>query len=227
MVSTNIERGLKIGINNEWTDAAGIHNQICAARILQDIGIPQPAILAYADNKAEYGFRFLLFEAQMGVKLYDLYQSSNPEDRIKLFESLAHTYSKIHHKKNSWSGVWNGSPDKSKYPIHPARFYSVAEINGGSGHSLYREGMISRHIFDAICDAWDSNLPFLEHRESSLVHISPFPWSIYLSHKSSIFSPAKVFCSSEKKSCTSSRRPYGAPGWTSLKRSASARSFSA
>lgn len=178
---------LRIGINDEWTDDANIHNQICASRMLRDIGIPQPDILAFAENKDDYGFRFLLSDVHRGLKLLNLYRSADPDNRIRLFESLARTYSCIYSRKNSWSGVWNGSPEQSKYPIHPARFYSMAEINGGSGLALYSKGAISKSLFDALCNAWDSNLAFLEQREASFVHMSPFPWSIYLSQTDNNF----------------------------------------
>lgn len=171
---------LKVGINDEWTDEAAILNQVCTTSLLKDCNVPQPEILAYSCEKSEFGFRFLLSEAHTGTKLLDLYESADSYDRLRLFEALAHTYSKIHSKKNTWNGVWAGSPAKSKYPIHPARFYSMAEINGGSGLALYEKGMIGKALFDALCDAWDSHLPYLEQREASLVHISPFPWCIYL-----------------------------------------------
>lgn len=171
---------LKVGINDEWTDEASIINQVYATKMLQDVGIPQPNILAYSKNKAKYGFRFLLSESHNNTKLINLYRTSNSVERIKIFQSLANAYSKIHSKKNSWSGVWNGSPDKNKYPIHPAQFYSNYELHNGSGYSLYEKGFITRELYENICNVWDSNLSFLIHRDSRLVHISPFPWSIYL-----------------------------------------------
>jgi hypothetical protein len=172
---------LKIGINDEWTDNANIQNQVSVSRMLRETGILQPALLVYADNDTEYGFRFLLSEAHTGVRLYDLYRETDSDKRIRLFQSLAVTYSRIHSRKNAWSGIWNGSPDKRKYPLHPAQFFNMAEINGGSGQALYQKGLIDKECYDAICTAWDSNLPYLEQREASLVHVSPFPWSIYLS----------------------------------------------
>ena len=179
---------LKIGTNDEWTDEASILNQLHATQVLHHIGIPQPNLLAYAENKTSYGFRFLLLEAYNGTRLYDLYSTADSVNRIMIFESLAYTYSKIHRIKNSWSGVWNGSPDKKKYPIHPARFYSNAEFHGGSGRFLLEKGIISKALFDDICNAWDNNLPYLEQRESSLAHISPFPWSIYMAHDNGNYS---------------------------------------
>lgn len=174
---------LRAGINDEWTNDAAILNQVHAASMLRDCGLSQPCILAYSADKAEYGFRFLLSEAYTGVKLLDMYSSSDQDGRIELFESLGFTYGKIHSIKNDWSGVWNGSPDKSRYPLHPAEFYSMAEINGGSGRALYDRLLISKDFHDEICRLWDSSLIYLKNRESSLVHMSPFPWSIYLSNE--------------------------------------------
>jgi len=171
---------LKIGFNDEWSDASAILNQVAATKMLCNIGMPQPKVISYDSDKSTHGFRYLLTEVHQGEKLGDVFQRSNAEKRIKIFETLGHTYSLIHSHKNSWSGVWDGSPNNKKYPIHPARFYSGAEFHGGSGLLLYKSGKISESHFKAICNIWDENLPYLEQRSASLVHISPFPWSIYM-----------------------------------------------
>lgn len=177
---------LKIGINDEWTDEASILNQVAVAEILGNMGI-QPKILSFEANKAVYGFRFLLFNGYTGKKLYDIYNNNCKKNRIKIFEALGRTYDQIHRKKNSWSGVWNGCLTERKYPIHPAKFYSDAEFHSGSGSKLFETGKINKNLFNEICEIWDNNLQYLEERPASLVHISPFPWSIYLNQNNDIY----------------------------------------
>ena len=173
----------KIGFNDKWTDEAVILNHVALVKMLRYAGIPQPQVLSYEADKSIYGFRFLLFEGYEGKKLGEIYKKSDMASRVKLFESLGHAYNLIHNKMNPWSGLWDGSPDKKKYSIHPARFYSDAEFHNGSGKNLYESGKISESLFQEICSIWDSNLQYLENRPASLVHVSPFPWSIYLTQK--------------------------------------------
>jgi hypothetical protein len=179
---------LKIGINPEWTDASAILNQVAVAEIIRSIGIKQPKVLAYSSNTNDYGFRFILSESQTGIRFCDRYESASKLEKEKLYGLLGQVYSRIHSITNEWSGVWDGTPLKKKYPIHPADFYSNAEFHNGSAKFLLENGVISKEIFEEVCTIWDENINFLKQRPSMLVHVSPFPWSIYISPKEDMWS---------------------------------------
>ena len=171
---------LKVGVNPDWTDTSTILNQVEATELIRLTGIPQPKILSYSANLDEYGFLFILLENKGGVRVCDAYSLASEDERKQIFSSLGQAYSRIHSIKNDWSGVWDGDTSKKKYPIHPAEFYRHAEIHSGSNKYLLEKNIITTDIYNRICSVWNENLEYLKQRPSSLVHISPFPWSIYL-----------------------------------------------
>jgi hypothetical protein len=172
----------KIGLEDEWTDDSTILNQVQATNLIKSTGLPQPKILTYSANKSEYGFRFILSESHKGNQLYSEYQLGSKDERRKIYKALGEAYNRIHHVQNDWSGVWNGHTSKKKYPIHPVDFFRQAEIYGGSNKYLLENSIIDKELYDRICLVWDENLAYMKERPSSLIHYSPFPWSIYI-HK--------------------------------------------
>lgn len=172
---------LKVGVNSDWTDASAILNQVTAAEMIRSTGINQPKILFYSTNIDEYGFIFILSENQTGVRLCDAYEMASKLERERLYGSIGQAYSRIHSIANDWGGVWDGTTCKKKYPIHPSEFYSYAELHNGSARYLLENGIISMDIFEEICLTWDENISYLKQRPNCLVHVSPFPWSIYIS----------------------------------------------
>ncbi|SCZ03910.1 phosphotransferase [Alkaliphilus peptidifermentans] len=183
---------LKAGVNPDWTEASTILNQIKATELIKSTGIPQPSIISYSTNLEEYGFLFVLSEYQRGVRMGDAYNLASKGERKQIYSSLGQTYSRIHSIKNDWAGVWDGDPSKKKYPVHPAEFYRDAEIYGGSNRYLLENSMITTDIYERICSVWDENLRYLKQRQSSLVHISPFPWSIYMGKREKGFTVDRV-----------------------------------
>lgn len=171
---------LKIGINPEWTDASSILNQVAVSDMIRSTGIKQPDILAYSADNDDYGFRFILSECQRGERLCDAYKKASKIERERLYGAVGQAYSHIHDISNNWSGVWNGCPDKNKYPIHPSEFYSQAEFHTGSAKYLLENGIIDNNIYGQLCSIWDESISYLKQRPSSLTHVSPFPWSIYV-----------------------------------------------
>lgn len=179
---------LKVGVNPDWTDCSTILNQVKATELISSIGIKQPKILSFSENEDKYGFKYILSESQRGTRLCDEYEKASKSERKKLYRTLGQAYSLIHSIENKWSGVWDGDLDKKKYPIHPADFYRNAEIYSGSNKYLVESNIISSNLFERICLAWDENLSYLKQRPSSLTHISPFPWSIYISRQKGEYS---------------------------------------
>ncbi|MGF7059023.1 phosphotransferase [Brassicibacter mesophilus] len=171
---------LKVGIVDEWTDTSTVLNQVKATSEIRASGIPQPKILSYSANKNDYGFRFILSESQKGNCLCNEYKQATESERKRIYSALGKAYRLIHSIQNDWAGIWDGDPSKKKYPIHPAEFYRSAEIYNGSNKYLLDNNIISKELYEKICSIWDENLPYMKQRSSSLVHFSPFPWSIYV-----------------------------------------------
>lgn len=171
---------LKTGINPDWTDSSSILNQVKATELIRSAGIEQPKILSYSSDKEEYGFLYILSETQKGTRLCDVYKTASEYERKQLQKAVGQAYSLVHSIKNEWAGVWDSEPSRKKYPIHPSEFYRNAEIHNGSAKYLLENNIISTDLFQRICLAWDENLSYLTQRPNSLVHISPFPWSIYM-----------------------------------------------
>lgn len=174
---------LKIGINPDWTDSSTILNHVRATQLIRSTGIKQPKILSFSEHEDEYGFMYILSETQRGTRFCDAYKGASNYERKQLYKSVGQAYSQIHSIKNEWAGVWDGNPSKKKYPIHPCDFYRDAEIYGGSAKYLHENGIINTDLFRRICLAWDENILYLKQRPSSLIHVSPFPWSIYVIKK--------------------------------------------
>jgi len=179
---------LKIGIIQDWSDASSIKNQIKVSHILQSVGIDQPQIINFSENTEKYGFRFILSESQKGKKLYEILNTSSEKEKEIIYYEIGNMYSKIHELKNDWAGIWDGDPGIRKYPIHPAEFYLNAEVKNGSGKYLLENGIISKELYENINKAWETNISFLKDRPNSLIHNSPFPWSIYINKERQTYS---------------------------------------
>jgi hypothetical protein len=57
-----------------------------------------------------------------------------------------------------------------------------AEVVGGSGEKALTHGRISRATYERAVGLWSERLEVLRNHQPSLVHVSPFLWSIYLDH---------------------------------------------
>jgi len=170
----------KVGLDDEWTDAAAILNQVNVTNKIRAVGIPQPKIISYSSTKEKYGFRFILSESHKGNRLCNEYKEALGSERIRIYSELAEAYRLIHSVQNDWPGIFDGDLSKRKYPIHPAEFFIKAEIYNGSNKYLLDNNIISKDLYEKICSIWDENLTYLKQRPSSLIHFSPFPWSIYI-----------------------------------------------
>lgn len=179
---------LKVGINPDWTDSSAILNQVAVAKMIRSIGIKQPQILSYSAITNKYGFMYILSENQTGKRFCDIYETASKLERQHLYKIIGQAYSCIHNIENSWSGIWDGTPSKKKYPIHPCEFYSAAEFHDGSAKYLLQHGIIDTDTFKELCSTWDENISYLKQRPSSLVHLSPFPWSIYVGQSENRYS---------------------------------------
>ena len=178
---------LKISVLPEWTDSASINNQVTINRLLASMGIHQPKILDYSTTIEKYGFLYILSEGQTGKKLYEILAEADNVDKEEIYSLIGKTYSIIHEKQNDWAGIWNGTISVKKYPIHPVDFYLNAELRNGGGKYLFENGLINKNTFDSICRIWEDNLEYLKERSNSLIHGSPFPWTIYLSIEGNTF----------------------------------------
>jgi hypothetical protein len=97
----------------------------------------------------------------------------------RLFEAVGETYRKIHSIKGPASGMWNHGPENT-LPISQNNYYLNSEILDRSGKHAYDSGFITKQEYLKIQSIWQEYLPALKDHMSSLVHGSPFPWTICL-----------------------------------------------
>jgi len=97
----------------------------------------------------------------------------------RLFEAVGETHRKIHSIRGPASGVWNHGPENT-LPISQNNYYLNSEILDRSGKHAYDSGFITKQEYLKIQSIWQEYLPALKDHTSSLVHGSPFPWTICL-----------------------------------------------
>jgi hypothetical protein len=114
-----------------------------------------------------------------GKRLSEVLTLTSQEEWPKLFKAVGETYTRVHSIKGPISGVWAGGPEKT-LPILPNDFYFNSEIMAGSGRRAYESDNITRSDYLKIQSIWKEYLPMLKNHVSSLVHGSPFPWTICL-----------------------------------------------
>jgi hypothetical protein len=126
-----------------------------------------------------FGLPFLIQDELKGVHLSGWLSTTDQAEWPRLFTTVGETYRKIHSIKGPASGVWDHGPENT-LPISPNDFYLNSEILDGSGKHAYDAGFITKQEYLKIQSIWQEYLPALKDHTPSLVHGSPFPWTICL-----------------------------------------------
>lgn len=168
---------MKIQVQNDWLDST--LNEVRLSEILRDHGLPGPETI-YLDPQGEhFGYPFIIQSELKGIHLSDWLSRTPRKEWPRLFDAVGETYRKIHNIKGPASGVWDHGPEKT-LPISPNDFYLNSEILDGSGKHAYDAGFITKQEYLKIQSLWQEYLPALKEHTPSLVHGSPFPWTICL-----------------------------------------------
>lgn len=168
---------MKIKVHKDWLDSTV--NEIKLSEILREHGLPGPETIYVDSGGIHLGLPFIIQSALEGIHLSEWLAMIGQEVWPRLFEAVGETYSKIHSIKGPSSGVWDNSPEKT-LPISPNDFYFNSEILNGSGKHAFDSGFITKLEYLKIQSIWEEFLPALKTHLPSLVHGSPFPWTICL-----------------------------------------------
>jgi hypothetical protein len=168
---------MKIHVHDDWLDST--INEIRLSEILREHELPGPETI-YSDPQGNhFGLPFLIQSVLEGIHMSEWLSSLDQEEWPRLFKAVGETYSKIHRIKGPSSGVWDHGPEKT-LPISPNDFYFNSEIMDGSGKFAYDSGFITKQEYLKIQSIWEEHLQALKEHTPSLIHGSPFPWTICL-----------------------------------------------
>jgi hypothetical protein len=79
----------------------------------------------------------------------------------------------------------------------PSEFMYQTELIGGSGKRALEEGRITREAYDGAVALWKKHLVYLKNHQPTLIHTSPFLWTIYLQREGNEWSVTKLTPMSE------------------------------
>ena len=168
---------MKIQVQNDWLDST--INEAWLSKMLRDHGLPGPETI-YMDSQGEHlGYPFLIQSELKGIHLSEWLSRTAQDEWPRLFEAIGEIYRKIHSIKGLASGVWDHGPEHT-LPISPNDFYLNSEILDGSGKHARDAGFITKQEYLKIQSIWQEHLSALKDHMPSLVHGSPFPWTICL-----------------------------------------------
>jgi hypothetical protein len=160
-----------------WLDSTA--HEAAVADLLRAHGLPAPRILAVDTSRTIVPAGYIIQEHRPGRRLGDVLAGLCEEEAIAVYAALGDCYRRLHAIAGPASGVWAGGPDRV-LPVSPNDFMYNAEIVGGSGRRALDEGRISRHTYDRAVALWATQMDYLKDHTASLVHVSPFLWTICL-----------------------------------------------
>jgi hypothetical protein len=180
---------LKLKVHPEWGD---LKHEVKVVELLNENAISVPRVLAIDYSCSILPYPFLIQEGGEGIRLGMLLEKESEDEIIKIYKALGQFYRKMHSIHFHTSGLWSDNPGEILYPVSPNDFMFNAEIVNGSGKKALEEGLISENTYKRAVSLWSRNLSYLKDHQPSLVHVSPFLWSIYLSKKENIWYVTKV-----------------------------------
>ena len=142
-------------------------------------GLPAPEVLAVDLSGQIIPQPFLIQRAMNGARLGDLLQQVDQTEALAIYEAIGRFYRRLHAIHNDRSGWWEESPDKP-FQVSPNEFMYNAEVVGGSGKQALAAGRISEATYNRVAALWAREMGYLRDHQPSLVHGSPFLWTIYL-----------------------------------------------
>lgn len=176
IVGVTLDGGEVVFFKLQLTDWNLTDSEELGVRLFQEHGLPTPRILAVDTSCEILPHPYLIQEWQGGTRLGTLLETVNDAEAEGIYEALGRFYSRmhaIHHTRSELLVPIPGAPSPTDYMYR-------AEIVGGSGKRALEEGRITQATHDRGVALWDENLDYLKDHQPSLIHSSPFLWSIYL-----------------------------------------------
>jgi aminoglycoside/choline kinase family phosphotransferase len=168
---------VKVNVQSEWLDSTVQEAQV--VQMFRDHGLPAPRVLAVDTSCEILPYPYLIQEAVGGTRLGVLLKSVMENEVEAIYERVGDLYRRMHAIHHERAGVWNGSPAKT-LDVHPNDYMYRAEIVEGSGKRALDEGRITSETYERAVTVWAAHLDYLKAHQPSLIHLSAFPWTIYL-----------------------------------------------
>jgi hypothetical protein len=173
---------VKLSTHPEWLDAG--RQEMEAARLMAAHGLPVAPVLAWDPTCRLLPYPFVIQEwrggQRLGAALAEMEAAGAfPAERGRLYQTLGALYARMHAVAGPRSGVWDGTPERI-FAVSPNDYLYRAEILEGSARRALDAGLLSPATYRRIVAAWARHLEELKAHRPSLVHGSPFPWTIYV-----------------------------------------------
>jgi hypothetical protein len=150
------------------------------AQILERHGLGAiPPVLAVDHSRQVIPYPYLIQARVGGTRLGDLLAQASESEAMHIYEAVGKFYRSLHAIHNDRVGLWIGSTPEQPWG-DPTGYLYQAEIVEGSGKRALETGRITPHTYERALALWSENLDYLRDCQPSLIHYSPFLWSIYL-----------------------------------------------
>lgn len=168
---------VKLNVHPEWGEL--IHD-IAVEQIFREHEIPAPLTLASDMTCGILPYPFVIQERIGGIRLSQVIDHGSTEDNKEVYRAIGRIYRKMHSIHNERSGLWNDNLKQILYEISPNDYMYRAEMINGSGKAALESGKIAPKTYERALDLWSKNMEYLKNHQPSLIHGSPFVWTIYL-----------------------------------------------
>lgn len=181
---------LKIKTHPEYGE---LKHECNVVKMFKSQGITAPQILAIDESKSIIPYSYIIQEWIGGLKLGDVIKNATHFEQHEIYKEIGVFYRKIHEVKNSKSGLWDeDTPYKLKYDVLPNDYMFNAEIINGSGKKALTENLISETLYNRVIELWRKNMEYLKKHKSTMIHFSPFLWTIYMEKINNCWKIAKL-----------------------------------
>ncbi len=176
IMEVELDRHERVFFKIETSDLNMTGFEVEGVKLFQRHNLPTPRILAVDTSREIFPGPYIIQESVGGTRLGTLLETVDEDQVIQIYEALGSFYQKMHAIKSERSELlvpFPGAPS-------PAEFMFQAEIIGGSGKQAADQGMISQSTYQRLVQLWQKNLNHLKEHQPTLIHTSPFLWTIYL-----------------------------------------------
>ena len=186
---------VKLTTHAEWIDTS--RQEAEAARLMAAHDLPAAPVLALDTTCRLLPYPFVIQAWRGGRRLnavldeLDRSGSAAAVERRRLYHTLGAVYGRLHAVAGPRSGVWDGTPERT-LAVSPNEYMFRAEILEGSARRAADSGLLSAATYQRIVSVWRAHMDELKDHRPSLVHGSPFPWTIYVDHNEQGWQVAKL-----------------------------------
>jgi hypothetical protein len=167
---------VKVTVNLDLLESCRCESQVTG--IFSEHGLPMPRLLAYDPSCRIIPYPYLVQKKVGGIRLGDWLKTISQAEVESIYQTVGDVYSRLHSIHFSRSGIWTDSPYQPWGS--PTDYMYQAEIVNCSARLALERGLMERHTYERAVAIWGANLDYLKDHQPTLLHGSPFLWTIYL-----------------------------------------------